>query len=84
VREGFGADVEREHLQHTDRERNSVARKCPYDEGRELRDVVGEVVGEEASNVGVRGAPLLDGGDDRCEIVVEQDEVRGLARDIRS
>ena len=77
-----GADVEREHLQHADRERESPARERPHDERRELGDVVGEVIGEEAADVGEGRAALLDRGDDRGEVVVEQHEVGGLAGDV--
>ena len=50
--------------------------------GRELGDVVGEVVGEEAADVGERRAALLDGGDDGGEVVVEQHQVGRLAGDV--
>ena len=78
-RKDVGADVEREHLQNADRERDLAAGKRPDDKRRELRDVVGEVIREEASNVGVGGATLLHRRDDGREVVVEEDEVGGFA-----
>ena len=71
-----------EDLEHAEGEREAPAGERPDDERRELGDVVGEVVGEEAADVGERGAALLDGGDDRGEVVVEQDEVGGFAGDV--
>ncbi len=50
--------------------------------GRELGDVVGQVVGEEAADVGERGPAVADRGDDRGEVVVEQHQVGGLAGDV--
>ena len=64
------------------REREPAARQRPHDEGRELGDVVGEVVGEEPADVGERRPSLLDRRDDRREVVVEQHEVGGLAGDV--
>ena len=78
-----GADVEA---------RGSAARRCAsgnrppdsaqIDERRQLGHVVGEVVGQEAADVRERRPALLDGGDDRGEVVVEQHEVGGLAGDV--
>ena len=83
-RERVGTEVESEDLQDAERERNATARQCPHDEGRELRDVVGEVVREEAADVRERRATLLDRRDDRREVVVQQHEVGGFARDVRA
>ena len=77
-----GADVEAEDLQHAEGEREASAGQRPDDERGELGDVVGEVVGEEAADVGERRAALLDGGDDGGEVVVEQHEVGRLAGDV--
>ena len=71
-----------EDLQHAERQREAAARERPHDERRELGDVVGEVVGEEAADVGERRPALLDRGDDGGEVVVEQHEVGGLAGDV--
>ena len=54
----------------------------PHHERRELGHVVGEVVGEEAADVDEGGPTLLDRGDDRGEVVVEQHEVGRLAGDV--
>ena len=77
-----GADVEAEDLQHAEGEREPPAGQGPDHERGQLGDVVGEVVGEEAADVGERRPPLLDGGDDGGEVVVEQHEVGGLAGDV--
>ena len=50
-REHVGSDVEGEHLQDADREREAPAGKRPDHERGELGDIVGEVVGEEAADV---------------------------------
>ena len=81
-REHVRTDVEREDLEDADGERDRAAGEGPHHERGELRDVVGEVVREEAPDVEERGAPLLDRGDDRRELVVEQDEVGGFACDV--
>ena len=59
-----------------------AAAEGPDDERGELGDVVGEVIGEEASDVAEGGPALLDGGHDRGEVVVEEDEVGGLPGDV--
>ena len=79
-----GADVQREDLQHADRQREAPARQRPHDERGQLGDVVRQVVGEEPADVRERRAPLLDGGHDRGEVVVQQDEVGGLAGHVGS
>ena len=66
------ADIEAQNLQHPERERESATGQCPHDEGSQLGDVVGEVVREEAVNVGVRRSALLDRRDYRGEVVVKQ------------
>ena len=76
------ADVERQDLEHAQGQREAASRERPDHERRELGHVVGEVVGEEPADVGVGRSPLLDGGDDGGEVVVQQDEVRGLAGDV--
>ena len=76
------ADVEREHLQHGDHERDRAARHRPDDERRQLGDVVGEVVGEEPPDVLEGRPPLLDGLHDVGEVVVEQHEIGRLAGDV--
>ena len=81
-RQQVGADVEAEDLQHAERERDRAAGHGEDDERRELGDVVGQVVGEEPADVGERGPALLDGRDDRGEVVVEQHEVGGLPGDV--
>ena len=83
-RERVRADVEGEDLQHADRQWESTARQRPDHERCQLGDVVGQVVREEAAQVPERGPPLFDRGDDRGEVVVEQDEVGCLARDVGS
>ncbi len=40
------------------------------------------MIAEEAANVGVGGPALFDRGQDGREVVVEQHQVRGLARDV--
>jgi len=40
------------------------------------------VIGEEAANVHIRGPPLGDAGHDGVEVIVEQDEISGLAGDV--
>ena len=77
-----GADVECEDLQHAEREREPPARQCPDHEGRQLCDVVGEVIGEEAAGVGERCPTLLDGRHDGGEVVVEQHEIRRFPRHV--
>ena len=57
-------------------------RDAPDEERDELADVRGEVVAGEAADVVVDRPPLLDGGDDRGEVVVEQDQVGRLAGDV--
>ena len=52
------------------------------EEGRELREIVGEDVRHELAHVRVDGAPLADGGDDRGEVVVGDDDVRRLFRHV--
>ena len=81
-RQDVGPDVEGEHLQDADREREPAARHGPHDEGCELRDVVGQVVGEEAPDVGEGGPSLFDRGDDGREVVVEQDQVGRFTGDV--
>ena len=66
-REQVGTDVEAEDLQDPERERDVPSRQGPDDERRQLGDVVGEVVGEEAADVGERRSSVPDGGDDRGE-----------------
>ena len=94
ARRGFGAerhrrhrvraDVERKDLQHAQRERERPARQSPDHEGCQLSNVVGEVVRQEAPDVDERRPSLLDTGDDRREVVVEEDQVCSLARDVRT
>jgi hypothetical protein len=81
-RERVGAEVEGEDLQHPQRQRESASGQCPDDEWCELGDVVGEVIGEEPTDVDVRRATLFDTADDAGEVVVEQHEVGCLARDV--
>ena len=80
--QGVGAEVEGQDLQHTEREGEVSARERPHGERGELGDVVGQVIGEESADVDVGGATLFDAGDDAREVVVEQDEVGGLPRDV--
>ena len=68
--------------EHAEGQRDLAARQRPHHERGELGDVVGEVVREEAADVGERRPALLDRGDDRGEVVVEQDQVGGLARHV--
>ncbi|KPC69529.1 hypothetical protein ADL26_18160, partial [Thermoactinomyces vulgaris] len=49
--EQVGADVERQDLQDPDREWQGAAEEGPHGERRQLGDVVGEVVGQEAADV---------------------------------
>ena len=81
-RQQVGADVQGEHLQHRDHQRDRAGRQRPHDERRQLGDVVGQVVGEEPLDVVERGAALLDRLHDVREVVVEQHEVRRLASDV--
>ena len=81
-RQQVGADVEGEDLQHGQGEREVPDRQRPQHEGRQLGDVVGEVVGQEATDVRTSGPAELDRGHDRLETVVEQHDVGRLAGDL--
>jgi hypothetical protein len=78
-RQQVGADVEAEDLQHAEGQRDAAAAQGPHHERGQLGHVVGEVIGEEATDVVVGGAAMGDGGDDGGEVVVEQHEVGRLA-----
>src|SRR4030042_1614914 len=54
------------------------------DEGDRLRGVAGEDVRDDLLDVGVPPAPFLDRAHDGGEVVVRQDHVRRLFRDVRS
>src|SRR5690242_10663501 len=77
-----GSEVEEEYLEHADGEGESAAGKRPDHERGELGDVVGEVVGEEFPDVAESAAALLDRSDDGGEVVVEQNQIAGLAGDV--
>jgi hypothetical protein len=81
-RKGIGTDIEGEDLEHAQGQRKTSARQRPYEERRQLGDVVGEVVGEKAPHVGEDRASLLDGGDDRGEVIVQEHEIGSLARHV--
>jgi hypothetical protein len=49
---------------------------------RDLRDVAGKQVLDEPADVVVDDSPFAHGGDDRREVVVEEDHVRCLLRDV--
>ena len=70
------------HLHHHQRQRDRAAGQAPGQERHQLGDIGGEVVLDEATDVVVDRAPLFDRRGDRREVVVEQDDVRGLAGDV--
>jgi hypothetical protein len=74
--------MSRARIWSTHGEREPPARQGPHHERGELLHVVGEVVGEEPSDVRERRASLLDGGHDGGEVVVEEHQVGGLARHV--
>ena len=75
-------DVETQHLEDADREREPSGGQSPDYERCELGDVVGEVIRDEASDVRECAAAMGHRGDNRGEVIVEQYQVRGFARDI--
>ena len=77
-----GPDVEGQHLEHRQRQRELPARHRPHRERRELGDVVGQVVGEELADVEERARPYSTAATIVSEVVVEQDEVGDLARHV--
>ena len=80
--EDVGADVECEHLEHTDRQREPARRQRPHDEGRQFGDVVGKVVVEKPANVGERRTALRHSGDDGLEVIIQQDDICRLTRHV--
>mmetsp|Transcript_61664 Transcript_61664/g.161995 ORF Transcript_61664/g.161995 Transcript_61664/m.161995 type:complete len:634 (-) Transcript_61664:1176-3077(-) len=81
-REAVGHQIHPEQLNR--REALGNAQGGREEDGRHLADVGGDQVADEGLHVVVDGAPLLDGGDDRREVVVGEDHVGRLLGDFRA
>ena len=80
----LGAEVDREDLQHRQRQRDRAAREREDEERNDLGRRVGEDVEDELADVVVDAAAGLDRRDDGREVVVGEHHRRRLARDVRS
>lgn len=76
-RQQVSTHIDRERLDDGQRQwhrKENVGKKRHH-----LGDVAGEYITDESADIGADGATLLDPGDDRCEVVVSQDDIgRGL------
>ena len=80
--QGLRAEVDREDLHRGQRQRHRAAREREDDEGHDLRRRVGEDVEDELADVVVDAPALLDGVDDRREVVVGEHHRGRLAGDV--
>ena len=75
-RQHVGTQVDREDLDHRQRQWNPEKHKCQV--GHQFRDIRGQDVSKELPKILEDRAPFLDGTDDTGEIVIQQNHVCGF------